>query len=77
MLKSSRSKEFRTQEGRMKAFEVLKKHEIDALIVIDGDGSMSGAKIFHEEHNIPIIGIPGTIDNDILGQITPLLLTLP
>ena len=67
MLKSSRSKEFRTQEGRMKAFEVLKKHEIDALIVIGGDGSMSGAKIFQEEHNIPVIGIPGTIDNDIFG----------
>ena len=67
MLKSSRSEEFRTREGRTKAFEVLKKHEIDALIVIGGDGSMSGAKIFQEEHNIPVIGIPGTIDNDIFG----------
>ena len=67
MLKSSRSAEFRTKEGRSLAFEVLKKHELDALIVIGGDGSMTGAKIFQEEHNIPVVGIPGTIDNDIFG----------
>lgn len=67
MLKSSRSEESRTNEGRRRAFEVLKKDDLDALIVIGGDGSMTGAKIFQEEHSVPVIGIPGTIDNDIFG----------
>ena len=67
MLKSSRSEEFRTTAGRRRAYEVIQNHEIDALIVIGGDGSMTGAKIFQEEHDIPVIGIPGTIDNDIYG----------
>ena len=66
-LKSARSEEFKTKEGRAKAYENLKKHEIDALVIIGGDGSFTGASIFGEEHNIPIVGIPGTIDNDING----------
>ncbi len=67
ILKTARSKEFRTVEGRKKAYEQLKKHNIDALIVIGGDGSFTGAKIFSEEFDFPVIGIPGTIDNDIFG----------
>jgi len=67
ILKTARSKEFRTVEGRKKAYEQLKKQNIDALIVIGGDGSFTGAKIFAEEFNFPVIGIPGTIDNDIFG----------
>ena len=67
ILKSARCLEFRTPEGRKKAYETLKKHTIDALIVIGGDGSFTGAMIFHSEFNFPVIGIPGTIDNDIHG----------
>jgi len=67
ILKTARSQEFRTVDGRKKAYEQLKKHNIDALIVIGGDGSFTGAKIFAEEFNFPVIGIPGTIDNDIFG----------
>ena len=67
ILKTARSQEFRTVEGRKKAYDQLKKHNIDALIVIGGDGSFTGAKIFAEEFNFPVIGIPGTIDNDIFG----------
>lgn len=67
ILKSARSKEFRTKEGRAKAHEQLKKAEIDALVVIGGDGSFTGAMIFNQEYNFPVIGIPGTIDNDIFG----------
>ncbi|KGL63982.1 6-phosphofructokinase [Polaribacter sp. Hel1_85] len=67
VLKSARSKEFRTKEGRQKAFENLQEREIDAMVVIGGDGSFTGAVIFNEEFNFPVIGIPGTIDNDIFG----------
>ncbi len=67
MLKSARSKEFRTFEGRKKAFENLQKHKIDGLVVIGGDGSFTGGVTFNKEFNFPIIGIPGTIDNDIYG----------
>lgn len=67
ILKSARSKNFRTKEGRQKAYKNLQKENIQALIVIGGDGSFTGGKIFSEEYNIPIIGIPGTIDNDIFG----------
>tara|TARA_B100000963_G_scaffold341991_1_gene342406 strand:+ start:83177 stop:84166 length:990 start_codon:yes stop_codon:yes gene_type:complete len=67
ILKSARSLEFRTKAGRKKAFENLIKNKIDSLIVIGGDGSFTGAMIFEDEFNIPIIGIPGTIDNDIFG----------
>ena len=66
-LKSARSQEFRTEEGRKRAHENLLKEEIDALVAIGGDGTFTGAMIFNKEHNYPIIGIPGTIDNDIVG----------
>ncbi len=67
ILKSARSTEFRTKEGRAKAFENLKEREVDAMVVIGGDGSFTGAVIFNEEFDFPVIGIPGTIDNDIFG----------
>jgi len=67
ILKSARSKEFRTKEGRKIAFENLKEQNIEGLIVIGGDGSFTGAVLFNEEYNFPVIGIPGTIDNDIFG----------
>lgn len=67
MLKSSRCPEFKTPEGRRKAYENMKAEGIDALVVIGGDGSFRGADIFGKEYNIPIVGIPGTIDNDIYG----------
>lgn len=67
LLKSARSLEFRTPEGRMKAHENLLENNIDALVVIGGDGSFTGAMIFQNEFNFPVIGIPGTIDNDIYG----------
>lgn len=66
-LKSARSKEFMTKEGRQKAYNNLKAAEIDALITIGGDGTFTGAIIFNKEFNFPVIGIPGTIDNDIAG----------
>ncbi len=67
ILKTARSKEFRTKEGRKKAYKNLQKQNIDALVVIGGDGSFTGGVVFNEEYNFPIIGIPGTIDNDIYG----------
>jgi len=68
VLKTSRSEEFRSPKGRKKAFEVLKKHKIDACVAIGGNGTYTGAKFFTKEHDIPFIGIPGTIDNDIYGS---------
>ena len=68
ILKSARCEEFRTPEGRKKAYEQLKKAKIDAFVVIGGNGSFAGALAFNEEFNFPIMGIPGTIDNDILGS---------
>ena len=67
ILKTSRCKEFFTPEGRKKAYENLKKHGIDGLVVIGGDGSFRGAQIFSNEYDIPCIGLPGTIDKDIAG----------
>ncbi|MCB9202716.1 MAG: 6-phosphofructokinase [Flavobacteriales bacterium] len=67
VIKTARSKEFRTEEGRVKAAKVLEKNKIDALVVIGGDGSFTGGLKLYEEHNIPFIGVPGTIDNDIFG----------
>ncbi|KQC33757.1 6-phosphofructokinase [Nonlabens sp. YIK11] len=67
ILKSARSKEFRTREGRDIAFAKAKKQGLDALVVIGGDGSFTGAMIFSEENDFPVMGIPGTIDNDIYG----------
>ena len=66
-LKSARSKGFMTREGRKQAYEHLKKNEIDALVTIGGDGTFTGAIVFNEEFNFPIVGLPGTIDNDING----------
>lgn len=66
-LKSARSKEFRTKEGRLKAFKNLKKENIDALVIIGGDGSFAGASTFVAEFGFPVVGIPATIDNDING----------
>ena len=67
ILKSARSKEFATPEGRKKAFDNLTKVGVDALVVIGGDGSFTGAEIFNNEFGFPVMGIPGTIDNDIFG----------
>jgi 6-phosphofructokinase 1 len=67
VLKSARSIEFRTVEGRKKAYDHLVKAGIDALVVIGGDGTFTGAMIFNAEFNFPVMGIPGTIDNDIFG----------
>jgi 6-phosphofructokinase 1 len=66
-LKSARSKAFMTKEGRQKAYNALKAAEIDAIVTIGGDGTFTGALIFNEEFGFPIMGIPGTIDNDIFG----------
>ena len=67
ILKSARSKEFMTVEGRKKAHSELVKAGIDAFVVIGGDGSFTGAEVFNNEFNFPVMGIPGTIDNDIFG----------
>ncbi len=67
ILKSARCAEFMTPEGRKKAYETLQREQIDALIVIGGDGTFTGARDLAQEYNIPIIGIPGTIDNDLWG----------
>jgi len=67
ILKTARSKEFRTSEGREKAYKNLVKHDIDGVVVIGGDGSFTGALVFSQEYNIPFVGIPGTIDNDMFG----------
>lgn len=66
-LKSARSKGFFTKEGRQESYNNLKKEGVDALVVIGGDGTFTGAIVFNDEHNFPIVGIPGTIDNDING----------
>ena len=67
ILKSARSKEFMTKEGRKKAYEALKLANVDGLVVIGGDGTFTGALIFNQEFDFPVMGIPGTIDNDIFG----------
>ncbi len=67
ILKSARSKEFMTKEGRQKAYNNMVKHGINALVVIGGNGSITGAQIFAQEFNVPCIGLPGTIDNDLYG----------
>lgn len=64
---SARCMEFKTPEGRKKAYDNLKKHGIEAIVAIGGDGTFRGARIFSDEYDIPVIGIPGTIDNDIAG----------
>lgn len=67
ILKTARSKEFMTKEGRSKAYENMKANGIDALIVIGGNGSLAGAQTFAQEFDVPCIGLPGTIDNDLFG----------
>jgi 6-phosphofructokinase 1 len=67
ILKTARCEEFRTSEGRAKAYANLREAQIDGVVVIGGDGSFTGARIFNEEYDIPFVGIPGTIDNDIFG----------
>jgi 6-phosphofructokinase 1 len=67
ILKTARSDAFRTKEGRDQAYEQLKKHNVDALIVIGGDGTFTGANLFTNEFNFPVVGLPGTIDNDLQG----------
>ena len=67
ILKTARSEQFKTPEGRKKAYEQLKKNNIDALIAIGGDGTFRAAKTFGEEYDIPMMGMPGTIDNDLCG----------
>lgn len=68
ILKSARCDDFRTKEGRKKAYDQLTKEGIDAFVVIGGNGSFTGALLFTQEYDFPVIGIPGTIDNDILGS---------
>lgn len=67
ILKSARSDEFRTIEGRKQAYNQLIENEIDGMVAIGGDGTFSGAHQFYSEYNFPVIGIPGTIDNDLYG----------
>ncbi|NNE55088.1 MAG: 6-phosphofructokinase [Flavobacteriales bacterium] len=67
ILKSARSKEFFTKEGRAQAAEKLREANIDALVTIGGNGTFTGAHILNQEHGIPVMGIPGTIDNDLYG----------
>jgi 6-phosphofructokinase 1 len=67
ILKTSRSQEFLDPEGRKKAYDNMVANHIDALIVIGGNGSLTGAQLFAREYDIPVIGLPGTIDNDLYG----------
>ena len=67
ILKSARSKDFMTKESRQKAYDSMQKHKIDALVVIGGNGTFTGANVFMSEFDFPIIGAPGTIDNDLYG----------
>lgn len=67
ILQSARCKEFHQKEGRKKAAEKIKENRVDGIIAIGGDGTFTGARIFQEEYGIPVIGLPGTIDNDLYG----------
>jgi 6-phosphofructokinase 1 len=67
ILKTARSEQFKTTEGRKMAYEELKKNNVDALVAIGGDGTFTGARIFGQEFDFPIVGLPGTIDNDLCG----------
>lgn len=67
ILRTARSMEFREPEGRAKAIEVLQKNKVDGLVVIGGDGSLTGALALHTEFGFPVVGVPGSIDNDISG----------
>ncbi len=67
ILKTARSEEFRTPEGRAEANKTIQKYKMDALIVIGGNGSLTGAETLAREHGVTVIGLPGTIDNDLYG----------
>lgn len=70
ILKTARCLEFKTPEGRRQAYDTLRRHNIDALVVIGGDGTFTGARILGQEFDYPIVGVPGTIDNDLYGTDT-------
>lgn len=70
ILKTARCQEFRTPEGRQIAYETMQREGIDALIIIGGDGSLTGARLLAQEFDVPCIGLPGTIDNDLFGTDT-------
>ena len=70
ILKTARCQEFKTPEGRQIAYDTMKKEGIDALIIIGGDGSLTGARLLAQEFDVPCIGLPGTIDNDLFGTDT-------
>jgi 6-phosphofructokinase 1 len=70
ILKTARCDEFREHEGRQAAHKIMRNEGIDALVVIGGDGSLTGARIFAQEYNCPVVGVPGTIDNDLFGTDT-------
>ena len=70
ILKTARCQEFRTPEGRQVAYQTMKREGIDALVVIGGDGSLTGARLLAQEFDVPCIGLPGTIDNDLYGTDT-------
>ena len=70
ILKTARCQEFRTPEGRQIAYETMKREGIDALVIIGGDGSLTGARLLAQEFDVPCIGLPGTIDNDLYGTDT-------
>lgn len=70
ILKTARCEEFTTPEGRKLAYETMRAQEIDSLVIIGGDGSLTGARIFAQEYDVPCIGLPGTIDNDLYGTDT-------
>lgn len=70
ILKTARCKEFATPEGRKQAYDNMRAAGIDALVVIGGDGTLTGARIFAEEFDVPVVGLPGTIDNDLFGTDT-------
>ena len=67
IIKTARCMEFKTPEGRQQAYDNMVKEGIDALVAIGGDGTFTGARLFAQEYNVPIVGIPGTIDNDLWG----------
>jgi len=66
-LGTARSMEFKTPEGRKKGYDNLQKHGIEGLVIIGGDGSLTGGSLLSKEHGVPIVGLPGTIDNDVWG----------
>jgi 6-phosphofructokinase 1 len=67
ILKTARSEQFKTPEGRSLAYDQLKNYGVDALVAIGGDGTFKAAKVFGQEYDFPIVGLPGTIDNDLCG----------